>query len=263
MRMMLAALIVACFCIPAQAQVTANVLNRVVQVRSPAGSCSAFTIEVEDKQYLVTARHCLKGPNDASGLEVQQGVAWKPIDGPAYFPLNTDVDIAAIALPERLTVAFEFQPTSDGIAMGQQVYFLGFPSGLSTKWTSSGVSEFSEVAFIKAGILSAMDSRNPQSVVLYVDGHNNSGFSGGPIVFRPSPNLPFRVAAVVKGFRNEFTPVVKRESLKDQNASAYEDLYTRANSGIIVGHSIDHIVKAITDAEKGKRVEKRRVACSR
>ena len=256
MRAMLAALIVACFGIPAQAQVTANVLNRVVQVRSPTGLCSAFTIEVEDKQYLVTARHCLKGPNDVNGLEVQQGAAWKPIDGPAYFPSNTDVDIAAIALPEQLTVGFEFQPTSDGIALGQQVYFLGFPSGLSTRWTSPGASEISEVAFIKAGILSAMDSRNPQAVVLYVDGHNNPGFSGGPIVFRPSPNLPFRVAAVVKGFKGEGTPVVKRKSLEDLNAPAYEDLYTRANAGIIVGYSIGHIVEAITDAEKRKRAEK-------
>lgn len=252
MRMMLAALIVACFGIPAQAQVTANVLNRVVQVRSPADSCSAFTIEVENKQYLVTARHCLKGPNDASGLEVLQGSIWKPIDGPAYFPSNTDVDIAAIALPERLTVVFELLPISDGIVMGQQVYFLGFPSGLSTKWTSPNASEISEVAFIKAGILSAMDSRNPQAVVLYVDGHNNPGFSGGPIVFRPSPNLPVRVAAVVKGFKGEGTPVVKRKSLDDPNAPAHEDLYTRANAGIIVGYSIGHIVEAITDAEKRK-----------
>lgn len=229
---------------------TANVLNRVVQIRSPTSLCSAFTIEVEDKQYLVTARHCLRDPDDASGLEVQQGAVWKHIDGLAYFPSNTDVDIAAIALTERLTVAFEFQPTSDGIALGQQVYFLGFPSGLLTKWTSLGASEISEVAFIKAGILSAMDSRNPQAVVLYVDGHNNLGFSGGPIVFQSGPNSPFRVAAVVKGFRGESTPVVKRKSLEEKNPTAYEDLYTWANAGIVVGYSIDHIVKAINDAKK-------------
>ena len=101
-----------------------------------------------------------------------------------------------------------------------------------------------------------MDSRNRQAVVLYVDGHNNPGFSGGPIVFRPSPSLPFRVAAVVKGFRGEGAPIVKRKSLEDLNAPAYEDLYTRANAGIIVGYSIGHIVEAIVDAEKRKRAEK-------
>jgi hypothetical protein len=40
----------------AHAELTTNVLGRVVQVRGRAGLCSAFSIEVGDKQYLVTAR---------------------------------------------------------------------------------------------------------------------------------------------------------------------------------------------------------------
>jgi hypothetical protein len=252
MRTTIAAVAAACLGLPTSAQVTVNVLNRVVQVRSQAGTCSAFTIELDEKQYLVTARHCLKGVNDASGLEIRQGTTWKPVNGPAFFPSNEDVDIAAIGLAKRLTVAFEFQPTTDGIGLGQPVYFLGFPSGLSTKWTPTDTSSLDEVAFIKAGILSAMDSRNPHAVVLYVDGHNNPGFSGGPIVFRPAPNAPFRVAAVVQGFKGEGTPVVKREDLNDPKAPAYQGLYTQANSGIVVGYDITHIVQAIADAKKKK-----------
>lgn len=42
---------------------------------------------------------------------------------------------------------------------------------------------FGEIPFLKSGIVSAMDDRDPEANLLYLDGHNNSGFSGGPIVF--------------------------------------------------------------------------------
>lgn len=238
--------------VPARAQVTSNVLGRVLQVRSPTTTCSAFTIEVEDKQYLVTARHCVGGVTNSRPLQVRQGNEWKPVGGPMIFPSNPTVDIAALGLAEAITIKYEFQPTSDGMALGQSVFFLGYPSDLSTKWKSPDSPDFGEVAFIKAGILSAMDTRDRRAVIVYVDGHNNPGFSGGPIVFRPNPNSPFRVAAVVKGFRGEGTPVVKRQDLDDLNAPAHEDLYARANAGIVVGYSINHIVEAISGATKKK-----------
>lgn len=244
------ALIMVSLVLPAGAQVTSNVLQRVLQVRSPSTVCSAFTIEIVKKQYLVTARHCVDGVTDSKHLLVRQGNDWTPIVGPIFLPSNSEVDIAAIGLAQSITSEAEFQPTSDGIVLGQPVFFIGYPYDLSTKWKPSDAANFSEIAFIKAGILSAMDSRNPQAIMLYIDGHNNPGFSGGPIVFRPSPNSPFRVAAVVKGFRGEATPVVKGENLQDPNAPAYEDLYTRANTGIVVGYSIQHIVNAINNAKK-------------
>ena len=250
MRSFVFALMIVSHALPARAQVTSHVLERVLQVRSPSGACSAFTIEIEKKQYLVTARHCLEGVTDSKNLLVRQGNDWTPIKGPIFLPSNSEVDIAAIGLAQSITIETEFQPTSDGIALGQPVFFIGYPYDLSTKWKPSDSPNLSEIAFIKAGILSAMDSRNPQAIILYIDGHNNPGFSGGPIVFRPGPNSPFRVAAVVKGFRGEATPVVKRENLQDPNAPAYEDLYARANTGIVVGYSIEHIVKAISDAKK-------------
>ena len=250
MRSFVLALIMVSLVLPARAQVTSNVLGRVLQVRSPSTSCSAFTIEIEKKQYLVTARHCLDGVTDSKNLMVRRGSVWGPVVGPVFLPSNSEVDIAAIGLAQPITLDSEFQPTSDGIALGQPVFFIGYPYDFSTKWKPSDSPNLSEVAFIKAGILSAMDSRNPQAIIIYIDGHNNQGFSGGPIVFRPSPNSQFRVAAVVKGFRGEATPVVKGKNLLDPNAPSYEDLYTRANTGIVVGYSIEHIVKAINDAKK-------------
>jgi hypothetical protein len=52
----------------------------------------------------------------------------------------------------------------------------------------------------------------------------------------------------VRGYRNEALPVLKRKKLDDPRAPAYNDLYTRANSGIVIGYDIRHIVDAIRRA---------------
>ena len=40
--------------------------------------------------------------------------------------------------------------------------------------------------FIKSEVLSAIDSRQKDAIILYVDGDNNPGFSCGPIVHKHS-----------------------------------------------------------------------------
>ena len=49
---------------------------------------------------------------------------------------------------------------------------------------------------------------NPETFVL--DGHNNPGFSGGPVVFRPAnnPNGELRVMAIVSAYRTEDVDVM-------------------------------------------------------
>jgi len=49
----------------------------------------------------------------------------------------------------------------------------------------------------------------------------------------------------VRGYRNEALPVLKKKDLADPEAKAHNDLYTRANSGIVIGYDIRHIVEAI------------------
>jgi hypothetical protein len=43
-------------------------------------------------------------------------------------------------------------------------------------------------------------------------------------------------------------PVLRKKDLEDPAAHAYKDLYTRANSGIVIGYDIRHIVEAIRAA---------------
>lgn len=231
---------------------TANVIYRVLRIRTAAGTASAFTIEVDGKQYLITARHNLGDFGAEGTIDLWTGGRWTRAAARAIYPSNAAVDIAALDLGRPLTVTFPLEPTAAGLTLGQQVYFLGFPFGLSTFGGVSAPRGFGEIPFLKSGIISALDTRNPQASVLYLDGYNNPGFSGGPIVFWQAETGMFRVAGVVGGYRNEALPVLKRKDLSNPQARAYNDLYTRANSGIVIGYDIRHIVDAIRANQRGR-----------
>lgn len=230
---------------------TSNVLFRVFRLKTATGTGSAFTIEVDGKQYLITSRHNLRELGAGGTVELWIGGKWTPFEARAIYPSN-NVDVMALDLGKPVTVTFPLAPTSSGLTLGQQVYFLGYPFGMGTG-VAPAPAGFGELPFLKSGIISAIDSRNPAANVLYLDGQNNPGFSGGPIVFWHPESAEFRVAGVVKGYRNEALPVLKRKDLGKPEARAHNDLYTRANSGIVIGYDIRHIVDAIRAANRGSR----------
>lgn len=234
----------------AHSQVTSNVLYRVFRIRHDGAASSAFTVDYLGKQYLVTARHSVHGLGSQGQIEIWREGNWKPLDVAAIYPSNAQVDAVALLPKQPLSVNYPLAPSMDGLQIAQQVYFLGYPSGLATVGTIPAPPGFGEFAFVKSGIVSAMDSRDKSAMIIYVDGHNNPGFSGGPIVFRPGGSGEFRVGGVVQGYRNEALPVLKRKDLGNPRASAHQDLYTRTNSGIVVGYSIKHITDAIENAAK-------------
>lgn len=235
----------------ASAQVpTSNVLYRVLKIRTSTSTGSAFTIEVDGKQYLITARHLLRGFGSEGEVELWLEGRWSRVKARAIYPSREAVDIAALDLGRPVTITFPLEPSSGGLTLGQQVYFLGYPYGLGSAVSAPVPDGFGELPFLKGGLVSALDDRDPEASVLYLDGQNNPGFSGGPIVFWHSPSNSFRVAGVVRGYRNESLPVLKRKDLDDPKAKAYNDLYTRANSGIVIGYDIRHIVQAIRATTK-------------
>ena len=228
-----------------QAQVpTSNVLYRVLRLRNAGTTGSSFTVEIDGKQYLITARHLLK---DFKGeIELWLGGRWTRMQARAIYPSKEIVDIAALDLGRQITVTFPLEASSGGLTLGQQAFFLGYPHGLGSSVAVSDLPPgFGEIPFLKSGIVSALDDRDPNAWILYLDGQNNPGFSGGPIVFWHAASNNFRVAGVVRGYQNEALPVLKKKDLGDPAAKAHNDLYTRANSGIVIGYDIRHIVEAI------------------
>ena len=217
----------------AAGQVSANILSRVFQIRYGALSGSSFTIEIDKRQYLVTAGHVVAGVSDGDSISLMRDGHWVshtvktiPVDPP-------QADIAVLVLPSVLPQTFTVQVASESLALGEEAYFLGFPFGI----TFPGAPQASgfPLPFVKHGICSAFGTLKGVDYI-YLDGYENPGFSGGPIV-RANPR-GITIVGAIAGFRTSDEPV-----LKDGKES---DLKYRANTGIVLGIGISHALRAIS-----------------
>lgn len=85
--------------------------------------------------------------------------------------------------------------------------------------------------------MSAIDASDPRAVVLFVDGFNNPGFSGGPIVFWNFRTRVYRICGVVMGYREDTAKVLVN--------GVHTDTHLLVNSGILIGYSTMHVAEAI------------------
>ena len=189
---------------------------------SPAGS--AFALDYQGRQYLITASHVIKfparHPGEKGRIYIWLNNAWNPLEvtvvgrGDANIVENDVAVLAAdIPLPIPIRSSEEsFEPSIDDISWGQRVYFCGFPYG---NYTKTDVIEGYPMAMIKGAILSGMYTKSGtlterERGLFVLDGINNGGFSGGPAVFRSREkrNADFQVFGVVSGYLTYETKVM-------------------------------------------------------
>ncbi len=209
----------------AEAQVTTNVFQRVLEVRVNGGTeheatATAFTVDVDGREYLITAKHVVSGLKEDSTVDILTADKW--ISVPVKILRCDDpTDIAVLVPPRLLTGSFELPFEKQDFLLGQEVYFLGFPYGVQTP--GQGANGLYPLALMKRGTLSAYipqdQAKTPASkrpVLILLDGYNNPGFSGGPIVYRDlyEPQVMFRLLGVVSGFIPEVVPVMKKHEIK-------------------------------------------------
>ena len=85
--------------------------------------------------------------------------------------------------------------------------------------------------------MSAIDTTNPDAVLVYIDGFNNPGFSGGPILYWDFGKQAYRILGVVQGYKEDTAKVL----INGQHV----ETQLLVNSGILVGYSIEHAIQAI------------------
>jgi hypothetical protein len=79
--------------------------------------------------------------------------------------------------------------------------------------------------------------------LVFLDGHNNPGFSGGPVVFHDAINDRFRIISVISGYlKKSLMP------LKDNPPTEYNLSF---NSGIIITTGIEHAFSLIHSIPEG------------
>ena len=190
----------------ADAQVTNNVLLRVLLIQTPSGKGTAFSMDIDGRQYLITAKHMVAGWTGEHTISFREKGAWSDIEVGVY-PCADPVDIAVLVPPRVLTVAFPLEPQDDHpIIVSQDVYFVGFPYGSSLE-DNSPLFGSRPMPLAKRGVLATA----PSGSAIRVDALNNPGFSGSPIVFQDiyehGSNPVFYVLDVVQGYTPELVHV--------------------------------------------------------
>ena len=131
--------------------------------------------------------------------------------------------------------------------LGGDCAFLGFPygGGWKAKW-ENGQSYW--MPFVKHCNVSAMPSVEPNILVL--DGINNAGFSGGPVIYKTGSEQ--QIIGVVSGYQLEPTEVVpsattKKVTVKKSSEPKKPALHLKVNlnSGFIIAYRISYAIDAI------------------
>lgn len=220
--------------------IPSNVIHRVYHIRYKNATGTCFAIDYNNKQYLVTAKHVIEGIKDGESIEINQNNNWLNIK--IHLIGHSDVSDVSVFSISTILGIHSLPPTTDGMIYGQDVYFLGFPYMHNI---DTGMNRNFPFPLVKKGIISIWFDDGPTKII-FVDGHNNPGFSGGPLVFNPpeKPRSHFQVAGIVSGFQYQ------QESIFNANNQAINAFY-KYNTGIIICYSIDHAIDLIKNNPTG------------
>ncbi len=216
--------------------VPSNALQRTFRMRYLADTATCFTIDVDGKQYIVTARHALPGVGQSVTIQLQHEGVWKDLSCEVVGIAPDEIDIVVLAPPHPISPSHPLPPTTKDMFLSQDAYFLGFPYGLHAE--VGGLNADFPLPLVKKACVSMLALFPGKTRYLLLDGHNNPGFSGGPVVFSPhgNPN-DVRVAAVVSGYKFVWDKVF----IEDKET----DLAVKYNTGIIVAYAIDYALELI------------------
>jgi hypothetical protein len=198
-------------------QITTNVFTRVLHIRVNAGTAheeeaTGFTLGVDGREYLITAKHVVARLADAGTVGIEQNNHWVNVPV-TVFRCDDPVDIAVLIAPFQITLNLPL-PVEPNIQYGQEAFFLGFPYNMGSPGNVNGGFPF---ALVKKGLLSGYlpIEDGKKGALMLLDGYNNPGFSGGPVVYRDlkQPNYTLNVVGVVSGFKPEVVSVVEQHPI--------------------------------------------------
>ncbi|WP_171903289.1 serine protease [Mesorhizobium sp. SEMIA 3007] len=206
------------------------------QIAYGQGTGTAFTIDFNGNEYLVTAAHVIPKIKNGDPIYIRRGSEW--VEHPVLWVSKAegDLDVAVLQIGAKLTPKdLPALASKADMIYGQEVYFLGFPFGWVGHFhTHDGYP----LPFVKRATASLFDP-----LLLYLDGHNNPGFSGGPVVFRPPNQNDFRIASIISGYRTA--------TEKIKIGEVVTEFSTNVNTGIIHSYNIE-IALELLEAQGSK-----------
>jgi hypothetical protein len=209
----------------AQEFVPTSILYGVKKIAVGPATATTFLIEVDNRQYLITAKHLvatIKGDQGEVDLFVGDG---RRVNVPVKILRCKDpIDIAVLVPPSPLMASVDPALASNGnITFSQSMFFIGFPYGDDQLTTRI---EETSVGFIRKATMSALEQGDGWFRLL-LDGTNNAGFSGGPVVYRDvnEQGHPLKIIGVISGYRPDVTQVMKMVPVQESEITA-DDIAT-------------------------------------
>ena len=227
--------------------ITANVFNRVFFIRADRYG-TAFSIEVDGREYLVSAKHLFESPESVKMIKLMHDNKWLDVEVQLVGACRGEVDIAVFVAGIGLTPSEYMVPaTSAGATLGQDVYFVGFPYKM---WANLGaIMANRPVPFIKKGTLSSAFDFSSDVRQIYVDAINHEGFSGAPLVFSKIGDQfnELNFLGVVSRFKTEHEEVIGGDG--EHNGMTVE-----YNTGFLMEYGIENEVDLIKINQIGRLV---------
>ncbi len=260
------------------AQPTSNILFRVLMVRTNSETGTMFSIDVDNREYWLTAKHLLTGAKhppigNVESKKVSLSVldptveeeTWNKHDFNVLDP-GRDIDIVVLAAEHPLQqISIPTLPvSSDAAPVGGECTFLGFPFANTWMATFDNGARY-RMPYIKHCYMSGFIMTPIKVWVL--DGINNDGFSGGPVVFLTGPQQ--KILAVVSSFVSEASDVLSvpvlgpSQNKKPTSSKSKPDdggkrkNVVNQNAGIILATDASYAIEVIKKNPIGPVIEKK------
>jgi hypothetical protein len=264
-----------CLSLGQYTRVTNTALYATYMIQTNIGRGTAFSIDVDEREYWITAKHLFTGVETGpagiyasktatASLLSQLGEGEQGHDQHwitetfAVLDPGKDIDILVL-VPSRTLRSYHASLNADagGAAFGWDCEFLGFPNLGGWKIKDAGnAGQWTWFPYIKHCNVSALTNDGNLSIFV-LDGINNPGFSGGPVLFGTGPDQ--KVIAVISGFYQDVLEVLPTTSsdrkttgnvppppkLPSGKGKQSVKQIVKANSGFIVAFNIQPAIEAI------------------
>jgi S1-C subfamily serine protease len=229
--------------------ITSNILQRTFQIQHAGATGTCFSIDVENRQYLITAKHVVDGLVAGADILVHHAQDWKLCLVSDVWFATGGADVAVISPTKQVSPTLEVDLSGGvGSYVSQEVYFLGFPYGFYTE--AGNINNDYPIPFVKRGIISGFTKASEEHQIIFVDGHNNPGFSGGPLVTTnasPRQNL----IGVISGYQSTEESIL----LNDEPTG----LKYNNNTGLVIAYGLEIALNHIRENPTGAPILQRPV----
>ena len=98
-----------------------NALSRTFHIKCGARSGACFAVDVDGRQYVVTASHLLKAMTQGAVVDILHGGKWKPLDVQIVGQGPAQVDVTVLALKFRIALPeLDIVPSLDGLELDRK-----------------------------------------------------------------------------------------------------------------------------------------------